>query len=324
MSAESDRGGTHRFAIGEDDAERRIDALLRRRLGLPRGLAMKLLRTGDVRLNGKKAKPDARLAPGDTVEVRRVEAAPAPPPRASAPSGKPRPERAREHRPLRGIIHEDADVVVFDKPPGLVSHKGSGHERGAVDLLLEHLGDAGPRARGDVRPALVNRLDRDTSGLLVMARTGLALRRLNATIRKGGFENAALRKEKSADGLERMVVVGDEEEGALASVTRYRTVRVLAGGAASLLALEPETGRTHQIRAHLRSRGHPIALDRKYGDARWSAEIEERTGLARLFLHAETLAFEHPRTGEVVRFRAPLPADLEAALERLEGDPHAG
>lgn len=306
-----------RFAIGEDDDERRLDALVRRRLGLPRSLVMKLIRTGEVRVNGARAEPKRKLAAGDVVEVRGVR----PADRAAAPPPRPAVSAGTE----RAIVFEDPDLLVFNKPPGLVSHKGSGHERGVVDHLLAYLGLASG-------PALVNRLDRDTSGLLVLAKTPLALRRLNATIRAGGLEKgylalvrgapvppegaiaAALRKEKSADGLERMVVAAEK----LPSVTRYRTERRLARGAA-LLALEPETGRTHQLRAHLASRGHPIALDRKYGDAAWNREIEERSGLARLFLHAASLAFPHPRTAEPVRFDAPLAPDLAAALERLEG-----
>jgi 23S rRNA pseudouridine955/2504/2580 synthase len=367
-----------KIEIGEDDDERRLDALLRRWLALPRSLAMKLIRTGEARVNGARAEAGRKLAIGDVVEVRGV-AGP-----GGGASGRGRGDRGDRGRPAardpgekslwsdstlgadaninqinrqapaenglrpaaagarppsaarlsRAILFEDADILVFDKPPGLVSHAGSGHERGAVELLLDYLG----RASG---PALVNRLDRDTSGLLVLAKTPLALRRLNATIRRGGLAKgylalvrgapappegevrAALRKERGADGLERMAVV-PEGPGALAALTRYRTERRVARGGAALLALEPETGRTHQLRAHLASIGHPIALDRKYGHAAWNREIEARCGLARLFLHAATLAFAHPRTAEPVRFAAPLPPDLARALERLEAPPRAG
>lgn len=319
--------GAIRIEVGEDDAERRLDALIRRRFGLPRPLVMKLIRKGDVRLNGRRADPAARLAIGDRVEVAGVRAPPAP----ARAAGRAAPRRAPATRvDPRAIVYEDADILVFDKPPGVVAHAGSGHERGVVDALIAYL-DIPP---GAPRPALVNRLDRDTSGLIVLARTPLALRRLNAAIRRGemkkgylalvrgapapeaGEIRGALAKRRGPDGLERMEVLGDGE-GGLPALTRYRTERRLAGGRAALLALAPETGRTHQLRAHLAWRGHPIALDRKYGDARFNAEIEEGTGLRRLFLHASALAFPHPRTGAPVRVAAPLPPDLVAALEWL-------
>jgi 23S rRNA pseudouridine955/2504/2580 synthase len=319
------RPGELRFEVGEDDAERRLDAFVRRRVGLPRSLVMKLARRGEIRVNGARAEAGRKLAAGDVVVVRGAREGPA----GKAPE-LPSPPPGGRAAP-RGIVHEDADILVFDKPSGLVSHPGSGHGRGVVDILLAYLGVA-------AGPALVNRLDRDTSGLLVLAKTPLALRRLNATIRRGGLEKgytalargvprpaegeirAALRKERQADGLERMAVVPAGAEGALAAVTRYRTLRVLDGGRAALLALAPETGRTHQLRAHLASRGHPIAGDPKYGDAAWNRDLEERAGLRRLFLHAGSLAFPHPRNAEPVRFEAPLPAELVGVLERL-GEP---
>src|SRR5439155_21243740 len=130
-----------------------------------------------------------------------------------------------------------------------------------------------------------------------------------------GEVRAALRKEAGADGRERMAVVPDGP-GALPAVTRWRTERRF-GDRAALLELEPLTGRTHQLRAHLAHVGHPIALDGKYGDPRFNRDVEDASGLRRLFLHASRLALPHPRTGERLEVEAPLAADLGAALEAL-------
>ncbi|HVY62567.1 MAG TPA: RluA family pseudouridine synthase [Planctomycetota bacterium] len=347
------------LAIDEDDDGRRIDAVVRRRLGLPRSLVMKLLRTGKVRLNGARVKPDAHVASGDSIDVADPGLASHPMPHCpstlteTAHEGKsgrkPAPGAAREAatrapRPprdlARRIVHEDADVLVFDKPPGLVAHVGTGHGGGLVDLLHAHLGVAPDAA---FRPALANRLDRDTSGLVLLAKTALALRRLNATIRAGGLEKgylalvrgapeppegevrAALRKDRGPDGLERMTVVPDGAPGALPAATGYRVLRRIAGGVAAaseaglaLVELSPRTGRTHQLRAHLAHLGCPIAGDPRYGDREWNRALEREAGLRRLFLHASRLAFPHPRTGARIAVEAPLAADLAAALDRLE------
>jgi 23S rRNA pseudouridine955/2504/2580 synthase len=292
---------------------------------------MKLVRTGKVRLNGSKTEIDARVHDGDVVEVdesAQLAARPdAAPPAANAAPRGPVPAWLAPR-----ILFEDADILAFDKQPGMVSHVGSGHAEGVVDLLNGYLGTAPDAA---FRPALANRLDRDTSGVLLLAKTELALRRLNESMRRGTLEKgylalvrgapeppagrieAALRKEKSADGLERMAVVPPEAPGALAAATRYATLRVVGGGEAALLDVTLETGRTHQIRAHLTHLGHPVALDRKYGSPAFNADLEARTGLRRLFLHASRLGFPHPRTGERRVVEAPLAKDLADALERL-------
>jgi 23S rRNA pseudouridine955/2504/2580 synthase len=338
-----------KLPIDEDDAGRRVDAVVRRRLGLPRSLVMKSLRTGRIRVNEARARPDAHVALGDVVEVDDAlpPASRAPARRPARPAPAPAPDADALADVARRIVYRDPDVVIFDKPAGMVAHAGSGHAAGAVDLLCAWLRtSARTMARGRAtrecgvaedatfRPALAHRLDRDTSGLVVLATTAHALRRLAASIRGGQFEKsyvalvrgvpdppegeirAALRKEQATDGRERMVVV-PEGSGGLASVTRYRTLRTF-GRDAALLALTPETGRTHQLRAHLAHLGHPIALDPRYGDPAFDRRLRERTGLRRLFLHAARLAFPHPRTGARVQVEAPLAADLKAAVARLE------
>jgi len=299
---------------------------------------MKLLRTGRIRLDGKRSSPGALVRIGQRVEVpagsvpRRREATTM----ASAAASGRAPESVRRDPPAP-VVLEDRDLLVVAKPAGVVVHGGSGHEESLLDRLIAY---AAPSA--EFQPALVHRLDRDTSGLLVLARTGLAQRRLAASLRAGAFEKtylalvrgrpappegeirAALRKERFPDGLERMAVVppepgagGELPAGALPALTRYRTVRALGPGGPTLLELRPETGRTHQLRVHCAFLGHPIALDPRYGDRAFDREIRQRSGLGRLFLHAARLAFPHPRTGARVALEAPLPPDLAGALARL-------
>lgn len=321
-------------AIGDDDAERRLDAFLRERLRLPRSLVYKLLRQARIRLNGRKATADRRLAAGDRVSVPEdVERAAAAPPLAPEPLPARSPLAAAERAAVRAATAwEDDDVLVFSKPPGIVSHAGTGHgEGGAVELLRRHL-EVPPDA--PFQPSFANRLDRDTSGLLLLAKTPYAQRRLGKAVKgrridKGyvalvgggppepaeGVVQAALRKERVGD-LEKMVVASGE--GALDALTRYRLLRPVSRARGALLALEPITGRTHQLRAHCASIGHPIALDWKYGDPAWNREMEATTGLRRLFLHAGRLEFPHPRRDERVVVEAPLPEDLARALARLE------
>jgi 23S rRNA pseudouridine955/2504/2580 synthase len=289
---------------------------------------MKLIRKGAVRIGGRRADPAHRVAAGEVIEAKGLcapvdERAAAPPPVRFPPLAA----------KLSGsILFEDKDLLVFDKPPGLCAHAGSGHARGALEALVEDYLRVPP---GAPRPALVHRLDRDTSGILVLAKTQLALRRLNEAQRRGALKKgylalvrgvpippegevrAALSKRRDAEGIERMAVV-PEGPGALPSVTRYRVRRALLGKEASLLDLELETGRTHQIRAHLAWLGHPVALDRKYGDPRFDEKVARRTGLARLFLHAGSIRFSHPRTGEPLEIAAPLARDLCEALSALE------
>ncbi len=336
-------GGAARLRVTEDDAGRRLDALVRRRFGLPRSLAMKLIRTGAVRVNGRRAEPSRAVAIGDEVEVRglreRARARPAAAHAGLAARAAARPDGGARALP-GAILFEDADLVVFDKPAGLVAHAGTGHERGAAEILVEDYLGIRETEPGASRPALVHRLDRDTSGLLILAKTQLALRRLNAALRSGevrkayvalvrgvpeppeGEIRAALLKARDAPGgPERMRVVA--EAAGLPALTRYRVRRAVAGGRAALVDLDLATGRTHQLRAHLAWKGHPIALDRKYGDPRFNAEIAARAGLGRLFLHAGSLRFRHPRTGEIVRVEAPLARDLAEALRRLDPERQA-
>jgi len=338
-----------RIEVTEDDAGRRLDALVRRAAGLPQPLVMRLIRTGRVVVSGRKVRPDARVETGDVVEFEDVGLTPAPgrkggPARESDRAGgragveaapAERGPRLSDEEIKRRILFEDKDLLVFDKPAGIVAHAGTGHGGGLVDLLAAYVAASSPGSDG--KPALAQRLDRDTSGATVLAKTGLALRGLTASIRVGRLEkgytalvhgtpaltegvvDAALLKEAGIDGLERMRVVDAEAPGALAARTRWRLVRAIAGKHAALLDLTPETGRTHQIRVHCAHMGHRIAGDPRYGDRALDGILEREAGLRRLFLHASRLAFPHPRTGERLEVTAPLAQDLAQVLARLEG-----
>ena len=263
----------------------------------------KLIAEGHVRVDGERLAPRARLASGEAVEVRLA----------------PRPEEEAfraEAIPL-AIVHEDAQVLVVDKPAGLVVHPGSGNWAGTMlNALLHHA----PGLARLPRAGIVHRLDKETSGLLVVAKTELAqadlVRQLQArTVRRTYL--ALARGRVAGDGTieapigrhprarTRMAVVGTGKP----AVTHYRVKRRFA--AHTLLECDLETGRTHQIRVHLAEIGHPLEGDPDYG-----ARGARRLG--RQALHAWKLAFRHPASGKVLRFESPLPADFRALLAALE------
>jgi 23S rRNA pseudouridine1911/1915/1917 synthase len=229
------------------------------------------------------------------------------------------------------IAYQDEHVIVVDKGPGLVVHPARGHREDTLaqllaPLLAPLLADEAPAAGEDdvqaERRGIVHRLDRDTSGLMVVARTGDALRRLQAALADRLIEREYIalvegRPPARSGTIEapigrdprvrtRMAVGGASQRDAR---THFTLERTLAG--TSLLRLRLETGRTHQIRVHLRAIGHPVAGDPEYGTA-------GLLGLRRQFLHATRLAFAHPITGEPIEVSSPLPADLQVALERAE------
>jgi len=220
------------------------------------------------------------------------------------------------------IAHQDEHLIVLDKGPGLVVHPARGHREGTLSQLLEPLLAAEGATWDPERPGIVHRLDRDTSGLMVVARDDQTLRLLQAQLGRREIEReyTALvegRPPSRTGTIEapigrdprvrtRMAVGG---AGAREARTRFTLQRALAS--TSLLTLLLETGRTHQIRVHLQAIGHPVAGDPEYGTA-------GLLGLERQFLHASRLAFSHPLTGEPLEVRSPLPADLQAGLERAE------
>ena len=293
-------------------AGQRLDNFLLGRLkGAPRSLIYRLLRTGQVRVNGGRAKPDTRLSGGDRVRI--------PPVRLAEPDAHVPAPGAMLARIGAAIVFEDKHVLVLDKPSGLASHGGSGVRHGAIEALRD--------LRGDTRLELVHRLDRDTSGILVFAKSRAALLALQSEMRAGRVEKrylalldgrlepspfrveAALRKHVLQGG-ERMVQVSADGKP---SVSVFSVAQRLPG--ATLAEVLIETGRTHQIRVHARHIRHPIAGDDKYGDPAFNARMKA-LGLRRLFLHAASLRIRGPN-GEDYLFHAPLPEDLTEPLGRL-------
>ena len=307
-------GAVQHVAVAADDAGQRLDNwLLRRFGGVPRSPIYRILRRGEVRLNGRRAKPEQRVAAGDDVRL---------PPVKAAPVGAPRrvPD-ALIAAVERAIVHSEPDLLVIGKPAGLAVHGGSGLAFGVIEAL---------RAS---RPAetleLVHRLDRDTSGLLLVARNRRALREVHALLREGRVEKRYLALVRGSWDLGRKTI--DVPLATHARQGGERVVKVDAAGKASastfapvdffgaratLLAVDLGTGRTHQIRVHAAHAGHPVAGDEKYGDDEFNAAMRE-LGLNRMFLHAQAMSFEWPGSERQFAVSVPLPPELATVLERL-------
>jgi 23S rRNA pseudouridine955/2504/2580 synthase len=315
--------------ISEDAAGQRLDKFVRKLLpGVPLSHVYKMVRTKKVRVNGKRAEISYLLRAGDTVTVRGSEehlkgAAPPRPENAKRPPGSPRPEVARRDF---GILHEDEHILVADKPEGLAVHTGTGiHGATLVDQVRAYLGGVWPE--GEFKPSPAHRLDRGTSGIVVVAKTRRAMVRLTEmftlgeadkhyfALAKGRFQKPrglidlplAERQQTSAS----RAVRGVNMQKAL---TRWRVVS--PGAEATLLECEIETGRTHQIRRHLEAIGHAVAGDDRYGDFPFNRRARADWGLKRLFLHSTRMAMKHPVTGAELSFSSPLPEELAAVLRR--------
>ena len=288
--------------VGEESVAQRIDNFLLRRLkGVPKSHVYRVLRSGEVRVNSGRVKPDYRLRQGDRVRV--------PPVRVSASSSKlaVKPENFP-------IAFEDPSLLVIDKPSGIAVHGGSGVSYGVIESLRA----ARPQAKV---LELAHRLDRDTSGLLVVAKKRSSLVALHRMLREGEVEKTylavvkgrwrrgardirePLHKYVTASGERRVSVRAD----GMAAATRVKPLRT--GGGYSLLELRLLTGRTHQIRVHLAHSGHPVLGDGKYGDFALNRALAAE-GVKRLFLHAWRIAFAHPASGERIAMEAPLPDDM--------------
>jgi 23S rRNA pseudouridine955/2504/2580 synthase len=303
--------GVRKVRVDADTAGQRVDNFLRRELpGVPKGRVYRLLRRGEVRVNGGRVRADYRLAAGDEVRI---------PPVRLREEGAP-PAAGRAVAMLDHVLYEDKRLLVIDKPAGVAVHGGSGISHGVIELLRA--------ARPDLRDlSLVHRLDRETSGCLVVAKKRSALRSLHEKFREGIVEKNYLALvvgdwqlgERVIDapllvthrqGGERHVIVSPEGKPAQTRVRLSRTY-----GKFSLLLCSPLTGRTHQIRVHLLHAGFPIAGDDRYGDADANGRAKA-LGLERLFLHAQSISFpdEH---GNELHFTAPLPDDLNRFLSKL-------
>ncbi len=299
--------------IGPESAGQRLDNFLFRHLkGVPKGRIYRMLREGEVRVSGRRAKPEYKLMEGDLVRIPPVRVAEREIPVASG---------TYSQSLLDRTIYRDDALLVIDKPSGQAVHGGSGVSLGVIEQLRLEL----PQARF---LELAHRLDKETSGVLVLALKRSALVELHRKLRDGEVHKRylALATGKWRDAKrhvklplqrylneegERRVAVDDEGQRAH---TIFRLEARYEGF--SLLEAELKTGRTHQIRVHLAALGHAIAGDDKYGDAALNKEIR-RQGLRRMFLHAAKLEMQHPLTGEPLALEAPLPEDLQQFLDKL-------
>lgn len=304
--------------VGEDSAGQRVDNyLLKMCKGVPNSHIYRILRSGEVRVNKGRVKADYRLQLGDQVRV--------PPMRVSARAagGEDRPAAPARDFP---VVFEDEAVLVIDKPAGVAVHGGSGVSFGVIEQLR--------RARPEARfLELAHRLDRETSGLLIIGKKRSALVRLQDDFREGlmGKRYFALVKGRwlnqtqhirqplykyLIENGERRVRV-DPEGKAAHSIVRLVKRWQTGQGYFSLVEVELKTGRTHQIRVHLTNAGFPLLGDDKYGDFALNKELQ-RLGLKRMFLHAARLEMTHPVSGEGVVLEAPLPPELNEFLRRLD------
>jgi 23S rRNA pseudouridine955/2504/2580 synthase len=311
--ANAPKSAVRHVQIDAENQGQRLDKVLGQLLlGVPRSRIFRLIRRGEVRVNGRRAGPQQRLAAGDSVRL--------PPVREIAADAPRRVPAALIQAVERAIIHEDERLLVLDKPAGLAVHGGSGLSFGVIEALRA--------SRPTETLELAHRLDRDTSGCLIVARRGSALRALHALLREGEVQKSYLTLlagrwklgHKSIDaplrtdlrvGGERTVKVDAQGKDAL---TEFKLIEHY-GARATLVEAILHTGRTHQIRVHAAYCGHPVLGDAKYGLEAINSELAG-LGLKRMFLHAHSLSFSWP-DGAEQSFSAPLPNELRAVLDQL-------
>ncbi len=310
--------------VGEDSDGQRIDNFLIKRLkGVPKSHIYQLLRSGQVRVNGKRINVDHHLQQGDTVRI---------PPVRMTPSNTPDSKKITKSQFISfSVVFQDESLLVINKPAGVAVHGGSGVSFGVIEQLRAQHPDW-------KFLELVHRLDRDTSGVLLLAKKRAALVALHRQIREGLMEKRylvlvkgnwrnpkqsvklPLSKYVTATGERRVAVTSGEREGMVA-----HTVFTLQKSWQDFCLLEAElkTGRTHQIRVHLAHLGFPIAGDDKYGDFSLNKKLAKRdrkSGLGRMFLHARTAVATHPVSGERLCLEAPLAMDLQNFLDTLDAE----
>jgi 23S rRNA pseudouridine1911/1915/1917 synthase len=327
--------------VPEEAAGQRLDQFLTSRLeGVSRSRVQLLLEQGDVLVDAARPKASYKLRGGESITI----------------TGDPHPaplKAVAENIPLT-VVYEDKDLAVINKPAGMMVHAGSGatddaRSRGTLVNALLHRFQVLSGTGGELRPGIVHRLDKETSGLIIVAkndRTHASLARMfsGREIRKTyvALVHGALERQKGTitaavgrDPLRRTRMTTRVQENARTAVSHYEVVRRLETrfGKFSLVRVRIETGRTHQIRVHMASIGHPVVGDTLYGAAgqltaqpaagrtRFKGGEEEKLRLGRNFLHAAELAFTHPGTGKSLALTAPMPQELEAFLDRLESWP---
>ena len=332
------------ITVPERAAGQRLDLFLASELeGVSRSRVQMLMDQGDVLVNGEREKASMKLRGGEQIAI----------------TGEPRPEPLKaiaEDIPL-DVVYEDADLAVVNKPAGMMVHAGSGQNEDArskgtlVNALLHRFKKLSSTG-GDLRPGIVHRLDKDTSGLIVVAKNDRAhaalgemfssrqIKKTYIALVQGNVERAkgTINASVGRDPVRRTRMTTQPNENARSAVSHYEVVKRFANrfGKFTLVRVRIETGRTHQIRVHMASIGHPVVGDTLYGGAgqltdqvaaqaaqskaaRRKAD-PERLRLGRNFLHAAKLEFPHPKTGKLVQLEAPLPPDLESFLASLEAN----
>lgn len=291
----------------EQEIGKRLDVIFAERAGLTRSASQKLIEDGSVLVNGTPVSKNYRFRAGDSAEFVLPEPVPL--------------ENEPEDIPL-DIVYEDSELLVVNKPKGMVVHPAAGNRDGTlVNALLFHCGSSLSGINGVIRPGIVHRIDKDTSGLLVVAKNDEAHLSLAKQISSHSFERiyeaVVCGRLKEAEGMidkpigrnpvdrKKMAVV----KGGKYAVTHYKVIKQYKGFCHAAFKLE--TGRTHQIRVHLASIGHPIAGDKTYG-------ASDDLGLDGQCLHAKTISFKHPKTGELMRFDSGLPEYFINTLKKLK------
>ncbi len=309
------------LTVDEDSAGQRLDNFLMRHLkGVPKTHVYRIIRSGEVRVNKGRASAEQRVEAGDLVRLPPVRVSAQVQAKADAPAP------AREFP----VLMEDEAMMAIDKPAGVAVHGGSGVSFGVIEQLRR------------ARPALANlelvhRLDRETSGVLLVAKKRSALKNLQDQFRdretgktylalvsglwpsnKKVIDSPLMKytvPNGQGEGERRVKVVGKDDPNGMRSITLVRVARTV--GPYTLLEVTIKTGRTHQIRVHLASQGHPIAGDDKYGDFEHN-KLLQKLGLKRMFLHAWQLKFQHPQNGRPVSLQAPLPPELQSFVDSVQ------
>ena len=307
------------FKVSSDAAGQRLDKFLRRRLeNLPLSHLYKLVRTKKVRVNGARAGIAQLLQPGDEITVHVLQPTQPPPPK---PSGAIRQDFK--------VLYEDEHILAVDKPAGLAVHPGSGISGDTlVDQARAYLARQGlVTPEGEFKPSPAHRLDRETSGVVVVAKTRQAMVRLTEIFTAGEAEKTYLalakgRFQRDSGSIELLLAehqqtyASKQQRGVNLQSALTHWKKLAGGPEATLLELSIETGRTHQIRRHLDAIGHPVVGDTKHGDFPFNRIAQRQWGLRRMFLHSARLALAHPLTKRRLIFESPLPSELADCLPR--------
>ena len=305
---------TKTFTIAPEDAGRRLDQYLADACEMTRSMVQKLCEDGNILRGGKVASKNEKLKSGDLIEV----TIPDPEPTEALP----------ENIPIE-IVYEDGDLLVVNKPKGMVVHPAPGNYTGTlVNALLYHCGDSLSGINGVIRPGIVHRIDKDTSGLLIVAKNDKAHLSLAEQISKHTFlrsyEAIAVGRFREEQGTvhapigrhpvdrKKMAIVSDGRD----ATTHWQVLNQYAGYTHVKCVLE--TGRTHQIRVHLSSMGHPLFCDTVYGGGHTPLEKQLASAVCGQCLHARTIGFVHPITGKELYFESDLPDYFTALLKKLE------